>query len=152
MKVTEVIASEVDAVPEQDCIDYMFALVIDRTFQGYETEIRTVYGQLEHLLDRKIEAAPDEWDRRYNVDFFIRVGERFIGLQIKPAGGTSHIPQIYKERQQQAETHRRFLDQYGGQVFYVISVKQGGQKVIQNPEVIEEIRAEIARLEQSADQ
>ncbi|MDI7252773.1 MAG: MjaI family restriction endonuclease, partial [Actinomycetota bacterium] len=33
-----------------------------------------------------------EWDRRYNVDFFIRVGEKFIGIQVKPAG-YPYLPQ-----------------------------------------------------------
>jgi MjaI restriction endonuclease len=73
VKITEVIASEVEEVTEEDCIEYMFQLVIDRTYDGYMTEIRTVYGQLQDLLGVKIEAAPDEWDRLFNVDFFIKV-------------------------------------------------------------------------------
>ena len=44
VKVTEVIASEVEEVTEEDCIQYMLQLVIDRTYDGYTTEIRTVYG------------------------------------------------------------------------------------------------------------
>jgi hypothetical protein len=70
VKITEVIQSEVEAVTEKDCIDYMIQLVIDRTFDGYMTEIKTVYGQLEKMLLMKIEPAPDEWDRLFNVDFF----------------------------------------------------------------------------------
>ena len=35
VKITEVIASEVEDVTEQDCINYMLQLVIDRTFDGY---------------------------------------------------------------------------------------------------------------------
>lgn len=146
VKITEVIASEVEEVTEEDCIDYMIQLVIDRTFDGYTTEIRTVYGQLQSLLDVKIEPAPDEWDRLFNVDFFIKVNDKYIGLQIKPASGVSHIPEIFKERNQQAETHKKFTEKYGGKVFYVISIKEGTNKVIHNKEVIEEIRAEIRRL------
>lgn len=73
------------------------------------TEIKTIYGQLEQELGVKIEAAPDKWDRLFNVDFFIKVNEKFIGLQIKPAGGVSHIPQIFKEREIQANTHEKLL-------------------------------------------
>jgi len=124
----------------------MFQLVIDRTFGGYTTEIRTVYGQLQGLFGVKIEPAPDEWDRLFNVDFFIRVKNKYIGLQIKPASGVSHIPEIFKERNQQAETHRKFTEKYGGKVFYVISMKQGTNKVIHNEEILEEIRAELRRL------
>src|SRR5690606_18213014 len=61
VKITEVIQSEVDEITEEDCVNYMFQLVIDRTFDGYMTEINTVYGQLQKILDIKIEPAPDEW-------------------------------------------------------------------------------------------
>ena len=127
----------------------MFNMVIGRTYDGYMTEIKTIYGQLEQELGVKIEAAPDKWDRLLNVDFFIKVNEKFIGLQIKPAGGVSHIPQIFKEREIQANTHKRFTSEFGGKVFYVISVKQGDKKRIENIEVVDEIRAEIKRLEKS---
>jgi hypothetical protein len=80
------------------------------------------------------------------VDFYIEVEGKFIGLQIKPASGVSHIPQICKERDLQKETHRKFQEKCGGKVFYIVSVKEGGRKVIANKEVIEEIRAEIVRL------
>lgn len=146
VKITEVIASEVEDVTEEDCIEYMFQLVIDRTYDGYMTEIRTVYGQLQDLLGVKIEAAPDEWDRLFNVDFFIKVGDRHIGLQIKPASGVSHIPEIFKERNQQWATHQKFTERYGGKVFYVVSVKEGKNKVIHNKEVVDEIQAEMRRL------
>lgn len=149
LKITEVIASEVEKVTEKECIDYMFNMVIGRTFDGYMTEIKTIYGQLEQELGVKIEAAPDKWDRLLNVDFFIKVNEKFIGLQIKPAGGVSHIPQIFKEREIQANTHKKFTAEFGGKVFYVISVKQGDKKRIENVEVVDEIRAEIKRLEKS---
>jgi len=146
VKISEVIASEIDEVTEKDCIEYMFQMVIDRTFDGYMTEIRTIYGQLQDLLGVKIEAAPDEWDRLFNVDFFIKIADKYIGLQIKPASGVSHIPQIFKERNQQSATHLKFTERYGGKVFYVISVKEGKNKVIQNKEVVDEIHAEIKRL------
>lgn len=61
-------------------------------------EIQTIYGQLENILGVKIEPASDDWDRLYNVDFFININSKYIGLQIKPASGTSHITQIFQER------------------------------------------------------
>ena len=146
IKITEVIAAEVEAIEEKDCIDYMINMVIYRTYDGYTTEIQTIYGQLERELGVKIEPAPDEWDRLFNVDFFIRVNNKSIGLQIKPAGGVSHIPQIFKERELQANTHRKFTQKYGGQVFYIISIKIDNKKVIHNSEIIEEIRGEIKKL------
>ena len=147
VKITEVISAEVDEVTENDCIEYMLNMVIDRTFDGYVTEITTIYGQLQKILKDKIEPAPDEWDRLYNIDFFIEMKDRYIGLQIKPVSGVSHIPQIFKERAIQRDTHNQFSEKYGGKVFYVISIKEGNKKVIHNTEVIDEIREEIRRLQ-----
>lgn len=146
VKITEVLSAEIEQITEQDCIDYIINLVINRTFDGYITEKKTIYGQLERILNVKICPAPDEWDRRYNIDFYIQIGKKYIGLQIKPAGDVSHISQIFKERTIQAETHKKFAEKYGGQVFYIISVTEGRKKRIHNVEVIEEIKKEIARL------
>jgi hypothetical protein len=146
LKITEVISSEVAEVTEQDCIDYMKQMVIERTFDGYMTEIQTIYGQLQVLLGVKLEAAPDEWDRLFNVDFFIKIGENYIGIQIKPVNNSLQIPEIHKEYALQAKTRQKFKEKYGGAVFYVYSEKVNGRKEIANKEVVEEIRKEIERL------
>jgi MjaI restriction endonuclease len=97
-------------ITEQDCIDYMVNLVINRTFDGYITEIETIYGQLEKVLEIKIEPAPDEWDRLFNVDFYIRIKEKYIGLQIKPVNEGIQLPEIFKEKGLQAKTHLKFTE------------------------------------------
>ena len=97
IKITEVLTAEIAEITEQDCINYIYNLVINRTYDGYVTEIKTIYGQLEKELNIKIHPASDEWDRLFNVDFYIEINKKFIGLQIKPAGDVSHIPQIHKE-------------------------------------------------------
>jgi len=146
VKITEVIHSEVAEVTEQDCIDYMIQLVIDRTYDGYVTEIQTIYGQLQKILEVPIQPAPDEWDRLFNVDFFIKIKDRFIGLQIKPVNSGIQLPEIFKEYGLQAETHKKFTEVFGGKVFYLFSAKIGERKEIQNTEVIDQIRDEIKRL------
>ena len=147
IKITEVIQSEVAEVTEQDCIDYMMQLVIDRTYDGYTTEIQTIYGQLQKILNIPIQPAPDEWDRLFNVDFFIEINGKYIGLQIKPVNSGIQLPEIFKEYRLQAETHQKFTEVFGGKVFYVISLKEGDKKKIHNIEVIDEIKAEIKRLQ-----
>ncbi len=146
IKITEVLVAEIDEITEEDCINYIKELVIDRTYDGYVREIKTIYGQLQEILGVKIEAAPDEWDRLFNVDFFIKINDKYIGLQIKPVSHTSSIPEIYKEKEIQHNTHVEFSKKYGGKVFYLFSCKSGDKKIIVNTEVIDEIRAEIARL------
>jgi hypothetical protein len=37
-KISEVIRAEIDEITEQDCVDYIYDLVINRTFDGYITE------------------------------------------------------------------------------------------------------------------
>ncbi|MBN1665201.1 MAG: MjaI family restriction endonuclease [Deltaproteobacteria bacterium] len=145
-KITGVIRGEVEQITEQDCIDYMLQLVTDRTFDGYMTEIKTIYGQLEEELGVKIEPAPDRWDRLYNIDFFIKIKGQYIGIQIKPLHQGIQLPQIFKEKSLQQETHEKFTGEYGGKVFYVYSAKSGDKKTIMNREVIGEILDEIERL------
>ncbi len=149
VKVSEVIRAEIDEISEEDCVNFIVNLVIKRTYDGYVSEKETIYGQLQEILGVKIEPAPDEWDRGFNVDFFIKIKDKHIGLQIKPIGG-EYMPQVINERNQQKETHDKFTKKYGGKVFYVFSVKdeEKKKKVIANPEVIDEIKAEIKKLSQ----
>ena len=147
IKITEVISAEVEEITEEDCIDYMMKLVIDRTFDGYMTEIKTIYGQLERELGYKIEPAPDEWDRIYNVDFYIKIKDKYLGLQIKPVNQGIQLAQIFKEKGLQKKTHEKFKNEFGGKVFYIFSSNSNGKKVIMNTDIIEEIRSEINRLE-----
>lgn len=147
VKVSEVLQTEVDSITEEDCINFIKRLVIERTFDGYVSEKETIYEQLQEILGVKIESAPDAWDRGYNVDFFIKIGEKYIGLQIKPIG-YEYIPQIINERAQQKETHKKFTAKYGGKVFYIFSVKNDKKKEIANKEVIDEIKEEINLLGQ----
>ncbi len=146
VKITEVIKAEVEAIEEEDCIEYMLNMVIARTYDGYQTEIKTIYGQLQEILGENVEPAPDEWDRLYNVDFFIKINDKYIGIQIKPVSNGSQIPQIFKERTLQAETHTKFEQCYRGKVFYVFSIKEAGKKRIHNEEVIDQIHNEIEKL------
>ncbi|MGA2296318.1 MAG: MjaI family restriction endonuclease [FCB group bacterium] len=84
IKLSEVIQNELGSISEEECIDYVYNLILNRTYEGYKTEIETIYGQLESAIGMKIEPAPDNWDRNYNVDFFIKIKDKFIGIQIKP--------------------------------------------------------------------
>jgi len=146
VKITEVLIAEIDEITEEDCINYIKELVIDRTYDGYVREIKTIYEQLQYELNVKITPAPDEWDRLFNVDFYININGKYIGLQIKPVSQVSSIPEIYKEKEIQHSTHKEFTKKYGGKVFYLYSCKSGDKKIIVNVEVIDEIKEEINSL------
>ena len=145
VKITEVIQYEVAEVGEQDCINYIKDVVVNRTFQGYQTEIQTIYGQLQNILGVPIKPAPDEWDRLYNVDFFIEINGKYVGLQIKPIT-FEHTFEDYKWKEMQETTHLQFQKKFGGRVFIVFSVKVGNKKEVKNIEAIDEIKNEIESL------
>lgn len=146
VKLSEVVQNELEAITEEECIEYAYNLVLNRTYEGYKTEIETIYGQLEGILSLKIQPAPDGWDRTYGVDFFIKVGEAHIGIQIKPVDSGKSIND-YQWASMHENSHERFTADHGGKVFFVYSEKAAGKKKrISNTEVIEEIKQEIERL------
>ena len=146
VKLSEVVHNELESITEEECIDYVYNLVLNRTYEGYTGEIQTIYGQLQKALGVKIHPAPDRWDRTYNVDFYIEVNNKYIGLQIKPISSGMALDQ-YQWDEIQEITHRKFTDKFGGKVFFVFSIKVGKRKEIHNTEVISEIQDEIRRLQ-----
>lgn len=138
---------ELGSITEDECIDYMYNLILNRTYEGYLSEIQVIYEELEEALGVKIEQAPDEWDRTFTVDYFIKVNGKYIGLQIKPIEAGVALDD-YKWSMIQENTHEKFTEKYGGKVFFIYSIKEGGKKVIYNKEVIDEIKEEIKRLSQ----
>lgn len=148
VKLSEVVQNELDSIQEEECIDYAYNLVLNRTYEGYRSEIETIYGQLESILGIKIQPAPDEWDRTFNVDFYIEVGKKFIGLQIKPISSGLALNQ-YQWIKMHEVNHEKFKNKFGGEVFFLYSIKSGKMKKIYNIEVIEEIRSEVERLKKT---
>jgi len=118
VKITEVIQAEIEEVTEEDCIQYIYNLVINRTFDGYLTEIKTIYGKLQRDLD----------------------------VEIKPIT-YEQTPEIYRWKEWLGRAHKKFEENFGGKVFIIFSIKEDNKKEIYNPEVIDGIRKEIERLE-----
>ena len=145
IKLSEVVQNELTNITEEECIDYAYNLVINRTYDGYKTEIQTIYGYLEKELNCKIIPAPDVWDRTYNVDFYIKIRkEIYIGIQIKPISGRSI--DFYQIKEFHKNNHQKFSNKYKGKVFFVFSETFNGNKRIKNIEVIQEIKDEINKL------
>jgi len=145
IKISEVVQNELESIQEDECIDYAYNLVLNRTYEGYQREINTVYGQMESILDVKIQPAPDEWDRAFNVDFFIQIKDKFVGIQIKSVSGLAL--DHYQWEAMHEKNHARFEEKYGGRVFFIYSRKSGKKAQIDNPDVIEEIKKEIKKLQ-----
>ena len=143
VKISETMKAEIDEVTQEDCLEYIKKLLINRTFEGYQNEIMTVYAYLENILGVEIQPAPDKWDRLYNIDFFMKKSDKTIGLQIKPLT-YEQLPEIHKWRQWLASTHERFKKEQGGEVFIIFTTTKDRKKVIHNKEVITEIKKSLS--------
>ena len=108
-------------------------------------EIGTIYGQLESFLGVKISPAPDEWDRIFNIDFYLKIQDKFLGFQIRPARSGQELGQYPWDKVYET-SHERFKKRFGGQVFVIYYMRSGKKKEIYNVEVIKEIQEEIDRL------
>lgn len=145
-KLSRDVQNKLRSIQEEECVEYIYNLVLNRTYEGYKGEIDIIYGQLESELQVKIHQASDEWDRTYNVDFYIEVGSKYIGLQIKPISSGRALDYYQWEKMHEAN-HKRFEEKFGGKVFFVYSTKSGEKKVIYNTEIIKEIQEEMRRLQ-----
>jgi thymidylate synthase len=77
------------------------------------------------------------------------VRDKAIGIQIKPITYTQ-TPEVHKWQEWMRESHEKFEREQGGKVFIVFSVtEKSGAKRIFNTKVIDEIRAELRRLQGS---
>jgi hypothetical protein len=121
IKLSEVVQNELESIEVGECIDYAYNLVLNRTYEGYRSEIDTIYGQLESILNVKIHPAPDEWDRTFKVDFYIQIGHKYVGLQIKPIASGQALNQ-YQWIKMHEVNHERFKEKLGGRVFFIYSV------------------------------
>ena len=144
-KIHEVMKKEIEEIKEEDCKRYIRDLIFNRTYEGYRTEIETIYGKLEKELGVNIKPAPDEWDRRYNIDFYIQARNGIVGLQIKPIT-YNQTPEVHNWINWLKESHNKFEREVGGKVFVVFSIKRDGRKEIYNGEVISKIKETIEKL------
>lgn len=121
--------------------------ILNSAMNRFQLNFKRNVGPTSESIRKCSPKSLDEWDRLFNVDFFIQVKGKYIGLQIKPINTGIQLPEIFKEYALQEKTHQKFTEVFGGKVFYLFSAKVGEKKEIQNKEVIDEIFSEIKRLE-----
>lgn len=126
----------------QDCIDYVYNVTINRTYDGYIREKSVVSDVLAKRFTNVefIESDP-ELDHAGDVDYCVRVGTRQFGIQIKPITANANFGG-YSLSERMKSSFAAFTEKYGGKVFVVYSLK--GE--VANAEIIDDIAAEISRL------
>lgn len=145
-KITEIVKPEwiraFNELTEQDCIDYIYNLTINRTYDGYIREKSVVNdGLAKEFPSLLFEETDPELDHAGDIDYIARIGNEAIGIQIKPITAASNFS-TYKPSERMQKNFDNFKAQYGGSVFIVYSQK--GE--IANKEVLDAIRKEIERL------
>jgi hypothetical protein len=145
-KITEVVIPEWQAaftqLTLQDCIDYIYNLTINRTFDGFIREKSVVNDGLAKIFpDIEFEESDPELDHAGDIDYIARIGSKAFGIQIKPVTAKANFGS-YSATERMKASFADFESKFGGKVFIVFSLD--GE--IANKEVILEIEKEIGRL------
>ena len=145
-KITEVVIPEWEEafkqLTKQDCIDYIYNLTINRTYDGYLREKSVINDGLAKLFpELTFEETDPELEHAGDIDYIAKIGDKTIGIQIKPITAKANFGS-YSLTERMKASFADFTEKFGGKVFIVFSL----DKEIANKEVVDEIRKEIERL------
>lgn len=145
-KLTEIVIPQVkDAIQNltyEDCIEYIYNLTINRTYDGFITEKSVVHDNLaKHFPDVIFEESDPELDHAGDIDYIGKIEGKAFGLQIKPVTANASLGN-YDVSARMEQSFRNFEEQFGGKVFIVYSINDK----IENKEVYQKIEIEIKRL------
>lgn len=126
----------------QDCIDYIFNLTINRTYDGFIREKSVIENSLVKIFPEiRFEESDAELDHAGDIDYLGWVGNRAFGIQIKPVTAKANFGN-YSPSERMKASFEDFTAKFGGKVFIIFSIDDE----IENKEVIEMISAEVNRL------
>ncbi|MBV6513759.1 MAG: hypothetical protein FMNOHCHN_03294 [Ignavibacteriaceae bacterium] len=126
----------------QDCIDYIFNLTINRTYDGFLREKSVIEDNLAKIFTNiRFEESDPELDHAGDIDYLGWLGNKAFGVQIKPVTSQANFGN-YSATERMKESFNEFTNRYGGEVFVVYSIDDK----IQNQDVIDLIANEIKRL------
>ncbi|MFH1541265.1 MAG: MjaI family restriction endonuclease [Elusimicrobiota bacterium] len=126
----------------QDCVDYIFNLTINRTYDGFIREKSVIEDNLaKEFPNVKFVASDPELDHAGDIDYLGWVGKKAFGIQIKPVTAKANFGN-YSATERMRASFDDFTKKFSGQVFIVFSIDDK----IKNEEVIGQIASEIKRL------
>ena len=126
----------------KDCIDYIYNLTINRTYDGFNREKSVIEDNLAKTFsDVRFEESDPQLDHAGDIDYLGWVGEKAFGIQIKPVTAKANFGN-YSVTERMKASFADFTKKYGGKVFVVFSVDDK----IKNVEVVKQIALEINRL------
>lgn len=126
----------------QDCIDYIYNLTINRTYDGFLREKSVIEDNLAKRFPAvRFEQSDPEFDHAGDIDYLGWIGDKAFGIQIKPVTAKANFGN-YSASERMRASFDEFTENFGGKAFIIFSLD--GE--IGNPEVLEQIEAEIKLL------
>ena len=122
------------AITQQDCIDYIHDLTI-REKSVINDGLAKLFPEL------TFEETNPELDHAGDIDYIAKIGNKAIGIQIKPVTAKANFGS-YSLSERMKASFADFTEQFGGKVFIVFSL----DKEIANKEVVNNIKQEVERL------
>ena len=134
-----VVREELDSITPEDAVEYYLDFIGNKSFGGHSHENAT-WAWLETQTGIVFIAASDEWDRLFGVDGYAALPGGVVAVQVKPESFFSG--RDHHEWQRQLDvSNARFAAQHGGRVFVVVY----NEDEIINPEIVDDIRAQISK-------
>ncbi|KAA6323402.1 hypothetical protein EZS27_027155 [termite gut metagenome] len=146
-KITEVVIPEwqnaFNNLTKEDCINYVYNLTINRTFDGYLREKSVVNDGLARIFPTiRFEESPSELDHAGDIDYIGYISDdKAFGIQIKPITAQSNFGN-YSVSERMKDSFENFKTDFKGSVFIVYSLD--GE--VSNMGIIKDIENEIQRL------
>ncbi len=126
----------------QDCIDYIYNLTINRTYDGFIREKSVIEDNLAKRFPDVLFKESDPYlDHAGDIDYLGWVGRKAFGIQIKPITAKTNFGN-YSVTERMKSSFDDFTNKFGGRVLIVFSVN--GE--IKNEDVIAQIAQEVERL------
>ena len=111
-------------------------------YDGFIREKSVINDGLAKIFaDLVFEESPPELDHAGDIDYIARIGNRAIGIQIKPVTSKSNFGN-YSATERMKASFSAFENEFGGKVFVIFSIDDE----ITNKEVIADIENEVNRL------
>ena len=116
------IKQAINSINLDDCIEYIFNLTLNRTFDGFIDEKSTVIDTLAKRFNNvKFVESDPEWDHAGDVDFLGWLDKnKAIGVQIKPVTANANLGN-YSVTARMRKNFQRFKEKHIGEVFIVYS-------------------------------
>ncbi len=147
IKLTEIVIPEIKnairSLTLNDCVEYVFDLVLHRTFDGFITEKSIVVEHLsQHFSGLNFKESDPQMDHAGDIDFLGFLDKnKAVGIQIKPVTANANLAN-YSITARMEKSFQEFTKQYKGKVFIVFSKNNQ----IANERILNEIQQEIKKL------